>query len=109
MRIEIFVVTTELEKLNDKPFQKAQRIESHTQLIKCKTDLVRLFGGLTEKTNFKGYWINDKGKIELDSVTLWLIYTEHNEPELDNILLRIKRITKQSCQAYAIDNEMYCI
>jgi len=120
MRIEIFVVETEMGKLNATLRQKNLDLASHVKLLKqrrildeelfkCKTDLIKLFGGLTQFKELKGYWINDKGKIESDSVTLWLIYTSEMEDELFSVLLRIKQITRQKCQAYSIDNEIYFI
>jgi len=109
LRIEIFVVTTELEKLNRTLQQTNQRLESYIDLLKCKNDLTRLFGGLTE-IDFKGFWLNHKtNTIDSDKGKLWLIYTEQKEEELNNILLRIKEITQQNCQVYAINDGMYCI
>jgi len=121
MRIEIFVVTTELAKdalLNNS-------INLKLCLEEQKIHLIKLFGGLTE-SDFKGYWINDKNQITQDFGKKFLIYTEMiQEPEdfsklcvcfccditrkFNAILLQIKQITKQDKQAYTINNEIYFI
>jgi hypothetical protein len=111
MEIKIFVVKTEIE--NNK--KALEYLESQ------KRNLIRLFNGLTETTNQKGYWINEKGFIETDKVETWQIYVNQNltekleyetvlnkntEISLNYILFQIKQITQQKTQAYAIDNEI---
>jgi len=105
LRIEIFVVETKI--LHDRLL--SGNIKGLRCLEEQKIHLIKLFGGLTEIENLKGYWINSKGKIESDNTNIWIIYTKQCEEELLNILLRIKEITRQKSQAYTINNEIYFI
>lgn len=77
-----------------------------------KKALIDIFGGITISDETKtGFWKNQKGQIEKDSVRIWEILVEKYEfekfKELRKILHEIKRITKQKCQLYTINNEPY--
>ena len=110
MRIEIFVVETELKAMNKTQLGKEARKEAYFQLLRCKIDLVKLFKGLTEYEFTKGYYVNEKGKIDADFGKIWLIYAnEYNTATilgLEQILRRIKRITQQKVQTYAVNTEI---
>lgn len=101
LRIEIFIVTSKLNETTKKKLEK-QKIE-----------LIKLFKGLTVVSKIsKGYWINPHTrKTEFDLVQIWLIYTEHLNLELckefQYILFKIKGITKQTSQAYAVNHKLY--
>lgn len=115
MEIKIFIVETELLKLKNTIAEKELKIKTYQYLLRAKTDLIKLFNGLTELKNCTGYWINEKGLIESDKVNYWLIYTtkEHFkegfnvEKTFIGILMQIKELTKQKTQAYAIDGNMF--
>jgi len=97
MKIEIFVVNTEIVKLNDKIMQygidktKTAKdilildIERKTiidSLHAEKLCLTKLFNGLTVIPNCCGYWLNDNnGKIENDFVETWIIYVNDDLTE----------------------------
>lgn len=115
LEIKIFVVETEIQKLNVTIAQRQDRIKAYDTLFRLKTDLIKLFGGLTELKDCRGYWLNSQGLIESDKVNYWLIYTtkEHLkqgfnvEKALIGILMQIQALTKQKTQAYTIDNEIF--
>ena len=99
MRIEIFVVKT----LNP----------NQNRLDKIKDALIRVFGGLTIIPNCEGLWLNEKGIICHDKVEIWLIYTDFKEQTimkaLEPYLTRIKAITKQTSQAYTLNENLRLI
>jgi len=115
MRIEIFVVETEI--LHDRLL--SDNIKGLRCLEEQKIHLIKIFGGLTEINDSKGYYINSKEEIESDLSKIWIIYTKHENIDLTKnywfdislkpILLRIKEITRQKSQAYTINNEIYFI
>lgn len=89
MRIEIFVVMSELEKNNDYEGKNLLNDE-------VKTDMCMTFGGLTETGIETGYWYDGK-TIYADTVKRWIIYT-NNKKSLElitEVSKRIKRITSQ--------------
>ena len=113
MEIKVFIVETELKTFSEKD-----------KLLKLQTDLIKLFGGLTELKNAVGYWINDKGLIESDKISVWLIYTDKteiinaiSETEKETVLLwgiwqkfisiieEIKALTMQKSQLYTINEK----
>lgn len=103
MKIEIFVVITELKGDN--------KLIECLKLYDLKKQLIELFNGLTEFKESKGYWLNDDKVVITDNVKLWLIYTDidnylHNKTKFQNIIKEIKELTKQKTQAVAIDNDM---
>jgi hypothetical protein len=113
LRIEIFVVTTELNR----------NIATHaywTELEALKAEMIREFGGLTETGTETGYW-NDNGEICADTVKRWLIYADlskslekqaHEAQIIENIgafAKRIKEITAQKSQAFGIDGKLYLV
>lgn len=110
MKIEIFVVKTEIEKL-----EQAKRENALLWLNSRKETIINLFSGLTVVSDCVGYWLNDKKEIEKDNVEIWIIYTEKALDSgfylstLTHLLKSIKRITKQQSQAYAIDNKMFFV
>lgn len=110
MRIEIFVVETELQDMRRTQIGKEASIEGYLRLLRCKTDLAKLFKGLTEFGFDKGYYVNNRGKLDADFGKIWLIYTD--KPELAEgdrfkaILLEIKDITEQKALAYAINTDL---
>lgn len=119
MKIEIFVVKTEIIKNVGKKF-----IRLEDKLDSEKQNLTKIFGGMTIIPNCHGYWLNDNDKVEKDFVETWIIYVNDNltekleyetvlrkdiEEELKESLKRIKIATQQKTQAYAIDNKIYFI
>ena len=137
MQIKIFVVLTEIEKLNDKALNygidNTKTAKNILEIVNAKNtimeqlefqkrELIRLFKGLTITPNQIGYWYNEKGLIETDKVETWNIYvdkalTEKLEYEtvlnqkteiaFQYLLFQIKQITQQKTLAYAIDNEIF--
>jgi hypothetical protein len=109
MEIKIFVITTEMEKIRDGYNKLALKLSLNDR----KTDLIRLFGGLTEIEELKGYWLNDKGIIETDNVIMWLIYKDNEDYslifQLREILAQIKTLTMQKSQAYTVNNDMFLL
>jgi len=110
MEIKIFVVTSKLKNAMDKSL-----------LDIAKTEVIKLFKGLTVIPECLGYWINEKGLTDSDAVETWLIYVEKAltekleyetvlkmdvEQQFAKILKAIKTVTQQSSQAFAIDNEI---
>ena len=137
MQIKIFVVLTEIEKLNDKALnyeidntktakdileivnEKNKLLEN---LEQQKRKLIKLFKGLTITLNQIGYWLNEKGFIETDKVETWNIYVDKaltekleyetvlnqkTKTDFQYLLFQIKQITQQKTLAYAIDNEIF--
>jgi hypothetical protein len=110
MKIEIFMVKT----LN--PSQK--------ELDRQKEALIKLFGGLTIIPNCEGFWLEkpkkiwnkqeqlktEKGTIWHDKVEIWQIYAVNDisnlAERLSDILGKIKRLTKQKEQVYAINDQL---
>jgi len=107
MKIEIFIVKTEIEKL-----EQSERENALLWLNSRKETLINLFSGLTVVPDCLGYWVNEKREIETDKVEIWLIYTDKALNSgfyfatLTHLLKSIKRITKQQSQAYAINEKM---
>jgi len=135
MRIEIFVVTTELK--NGFP----ENAEKWSQLESVKTEIIHEFGGLTESGEEKGYF--DTGSyICVDTVKRWLIYVNkvkrneksvcshanneqldiatrinhtylsyhvHKWKALEELLVKIQKITQQNIQAFAINNTLFLL
>jgi hypothetical protein len=103
MRIEIFVVTTEISR-------NIAANAYWTELEAIQADLVREFGGLTETGTERGYW-NDNGEICADTVKRWIIYAHHTESiaKIEAYAQRIKKITQQEKQAFGIDGKMVLI
>ena len=105
MEIKVFVVETEIQH---NTYNKALLFEK-------KIDLIRLFGGLTEVKDIKGYWIdNETNNIETDTGKIWLIYSEKGYEKnifdkMRKILVEIKHITKQKVQMYTIGTEPHFI
>lgn len=103
MRIEIFVVTTELDAKHD--------INGKTMLNEViRTELIREFGGLTETGTESGYWHNNS-QICVDSVKRWIIYTESKDcfEIIEAFAKRIKKITAQASQAFGIDGKLFFV
>lgn len=97
MKLEIFVVTTKLKEIGK------------AELEMWRTDLTKLFNGITIIPNCSGLWLNDNKQIEKDNLEIWLIYTTKeqyfiNETVFLLTLRAIKSLTQQKTQAYAIDN-----
>jgi hypothetical protein len=143
MQINIFVVKTKIEQILEIPLFAIVDKKAFEDLETEKRNLIKLFSGLTEVNNAKGFWINKNDvieEIEYDSVDIWQIFTEADKnleecscgdderllletqinhtflsahcpkwKTLEKILTRIKRITKQNVQAFAIDNDMFYI
>jgi len=99
MKIEIFVVQIENDTLK--------------RLDKVKETLIKLFGGLTIIPKCHGYWKNQNGNIETDSVEIWQIYTQKVKiatlQSLMVILEIIKSATAQKTLAYTVNNEIHLI
>lgn len=99
MNYKIYVVITEKPNKKDLNFEKLK--------------LIKIFNGLTEYKNVKGYWINDKGLIEFDKVLIWEILTINENNGLINgeisqirhIAENIKTITKQKSQLITINEK----
>lgn len=106
MRIEIFVVLTEIEQIQEPHFEHIAR----EQLRNAKEALIRLFGGITEIRGCFGAWQDEGGRIHSDKVDLWLFYTSKPESAFlkypKAILASIKDATDQKSQAYTINNEI---
>lgn len=75
-----------------------------------KAELIEEFGGLTESGEEKGYW-NDNGKICVDSVKRWLIYTSSKDSFeiIEDFAKDIKAITAQKSQAFAINETLFFV
>jgi hypothetical protein len=103
MRIEIFVVLTEIKRSN------CPRLRwSDLEVEKAK--LTREFGGLTQTGEEKGYW-NDNGEICVDTVERWLIYTASTDcfEIIESFAKRIKEITAQRSQVFGIDGKLFSV
>ena len=97
MQIKIYVVTTKLNSENSK-------------LIKPQNTLIKLFSGLTETKNLKGFWINGD-KVDKDRVIIWEILTttkdfNKNKKEFLKAINDIKEVTKQKSQLYTINKSV---
>jgi len=103
MRIEIFVVTTEIDEKTD---SNLERLELNV----VRTEIIHEFGGLTEIPNCLGYWENNF-QIYTDNVKLWLIYTNSSDAReiIEAYAKRIKKLTYQKEQAFTIDGKLYLI
>jgi hypothetical protein len=103
MRIEIFVVTTEIDR-------NIARNAYWTDLEALKAEMIRQFGGLTETLPDKGYWSKD-GEICYDIVKRWIIYAHHPESVaiIKAFAQRIKKLTSQDKQAFGIDGKLYLV
>jgi hypothetical protein len=110
MEIKVFVVKTELENNPSLTTNGKLNIEV---LAELKQQLIKLFDGLTEIKNCAGYWVNNKGLIESDKISLWLIYTDKDEYslifQLREILSEIKALTMQKTQVYTINNNLFSL
>ena len=104
MRIEIFVITTELK--NGFP----ENAEKWSQLEDIKMEIIHEFGGLTESEEEKGYW-SSNGSICVDSVKRWLIYANDNYSivKIEDFAKNIKAITAQKSQVFAINETLHFI
>ena len=73
-----------------------------------KISLCKIFSGLTEYQNVKGYWLDSHNKLITDNVTIWEIYTYANTLKdsirFSEIMQNIKAVTVQQAQYYTIDN-----
>lgn len=76
--------------------------------------LTDTFGGCTVYPNCEGYWLNPKlNRIERDPITVLEVFTK--EPLrfvvswLELLCFQIKDELKQTCVAYALDNEIYFV
>lgn len=103
MRIEIYVVTTDLNRHKVEDFKRAE-------LNVVKNEIIHEFGGLTEIPNCKGYW-EDTEKVYKDNVEIWLLYANATDARqiIEAFADRIKIITYQKSQAFSIDGKLYCI
>lgn len=103
MRIEIFVVKTELDKKQDATIERLG-------LTTIKDRILQEFGGLTEIPNCKGYW-KDSNEICTDNVEIWLIYADNKDSFaiVEDFAKQIKYITYQKQQAFAIDGKLYLV
>lgn len=108
MRIELYVVTTNLYKnLNYLTYEEKTNIE---KLEKVKAEIIKEFGGLTVIPNNKGFWINDSNQMVSDNVDIWLIFTYNCcEKSVNAYSLQIKAITTQCSQLYVIDNKSHMV
>lgn len=123
MRIEIFVVKTEIDRL-------VCPKENITSLEAIKREIVHEFGGMTKIPDCEGYW-EEPTKFYADNVEIWLIYTQDHEQEerigvfhgktktyvietntytkIEAFAKRIKNLTSQKAQAFTIDGKMYLV
>lgn len=100
MRIEVYVVRTELKTLK-------QRAE----IQKVKENLITEYGELTEIQGTKGYWLNGD-TIVTDKTDIWVILTKDNEDNLaiiEDYAKKLKVITRQSAQLFVINNTSYMV
>jgi hypothetical protein len=101
MKVELYVTKTVLTSVN------VQELEQ------IKVELCGEFGGLTEIDNCKGYWLNPKtNKLDQDNVSLWVIYslTQKDTYEIiESYAKRIKAITNQECQLFAINDKPFFV
>jgi hypothetical protein len=103
MQINIYVTKTELLKeLNRYTRDKSLKI-----LEDCKTDLIKLYGGLSVHPTFKGHWL-DNGILYTDINEIWEILTdkatyEATTKQLNQIVLSIKTLTKQKAQLITLN------
>ena len=101
LKIEIFVVTTELK----------EKLCSLNKLEELKVELCKEFGGLTVIPNCKGYWM-DNDKLINDDVEIWTIYTNSEYGvygKINAYSLQIKAICNQKTQLFALDGHVYFI
>ena len=113
MRIEIYVVTTELDK-------ELSEDNERRLLEVLKSEIVHEFGGLTTIPNCKGYW-EEPTKFYKDNEEIWLIYAStiprgrQNASSTETYAIieafakRIKGLTHQKKQAFAIDGTLYLV
>jgi len=96
LEVKLFVVTTE--------------INAELDLKAIKYQIVSEFGGLTEISDFEGYFI-ENDKMVVDKGKLWLIYANGSDCAdiIRDFALKIKTITRQNTQLYAIDNKHYFV
>jgi len=97
MQIKIFVTNTLLDSPN--------QLE---ELEKIKFELIKIFGGLNESDMNTGYWVNENGKTEKDSVVTWELLTDKqtfqkNKQKFEELMRKIKKVTKQKTQLYTIN------
>jgi hypothetical protein len=101
MRIEVYVVRTELKTLK-------QRAE----IQKVKENLITEYGGLTEIQGTKGYWLDSEGKLYTDKTDIWVILTKDTNDNLaiiEDYAKKVKVITRQSAQLFTINNTSYMV
>jgi hypothetical protein len=123
MRIEIFVVLASRDKKTEVNFKCVSKGYYNCPNAKfcsdfgcrhpleiLKREMTYEFGGLTESSEEIGYW-NDKDKIYEDIVKRWIIYTDSKDcfEIIEAFAKRIKTITSQKIQAFAIDGKLYLV
>ena len=98
MQIKIYVVD----------YEKYSAILNTTKL-----KLAKLFGGLSEYPNIKGYWVSPKNELIADNVTVWEIYTDKTTLVHSNVFIEIvkeiRAISAQLSQLYTIDNKTHFV
>jgi len=123
MRIEIFVVKTELDKKQEDEEERIAKIDYECdynfgtplinelkQLEIIKSEITHEFGGLTIIPNCKGYW-EDSTQFYKDNGEIWLIYTASKDclAIIEAYAKRIKNLTYQKAQAFGIDGKLYLV
>lgn len=113
MRIEIYVVKTELDRTYVSKTQRWKETEVTNNLARLeviKSEIVHIFGGMTIIPNCKGYW-EESTKFYIDNVEIWLIYTSTSDgiEMIKAFAKRIKILTFQKNQAFAINGKFYLV
>jgi hypothetical protein len=103
---KIYVVTTEIEKLNENIKRLAYGlIEEEKRKISDK------FGGLTVYKNCEGYFTDESKTLCVDSVEVWEIITDAiiTAQTFINYGERLKAICKQKSQMITINGRRYFV
>jgi hypothetical protein len=120
MRVELYVVTTEIAK-NSKDCQKCtlnahceqclkEEDERKQQLEQLKVELCKKFGGLTVIDNCEGYW-TDNGQLIKDDVQIWrILSTDVITPkDIMPYAERLKSVCKQKVQLFTVADMPYYV
>jgi|GEM_PF-4920668 hypothetical protein len=108
MQAEIYVVSTEINKLPLK-----QQIKAKLELSRISEHLICHFNGMTRFSGLKGDWANDKGGIDSDEVEIWRICSNKTDKAcseeihlIEKLSKQIRTITKQECQFMTINRSV---
>jgi hypothetical protein len=110
VKIEIYVVTTEL-KQNPSTLHDNERAKARKALDQLKVELCREFGGLTVVPNCTGYWRNENLELECDDTEIWIILssTVITSSAILKYAERLKVLCSQKSQLFTVNNFPYFV